>query len=132
MRKTGRPILVSLAGAILALPLIAGVSSATGAAETRRVTERSVTLDKVPPLVKEALLREAGDHQILEVDEISGPNGLSYEAEWLVDGREVEIRVDSAGRIMGGPDAGEDEDEETEDAGGDDPEGAEDDDQPGN
>ena len=64
-------------------------SAAAGDREEKCV-ERDVTLDELPPAVKAAILDAAGAHKIRELEEVTRPDGVFYEAEWLVDGKEVE------------------------------------------
>ncbi len=80
--------------------------------------ERPVTLEEVPPAVKATVLELAGDHPILEIEEVRIRQGIYYEAEWLVDDMEIEILVAGDGgllcRSVEEPDR-EDEDEDEED-----------------
>jgi len=62
--------------------------------------ERSVTLDRVPTAVRKAIRKEAGDYEVKEVEEITAGNVVTYEAEWVVDGDEVEITVAADGNLL--------------------------------
>jgi hypothetical protein len=60
---------------------------------------RAVSLDMVPAPVKATILKEAGDHKVTEVEEITKGAATTYEADWLVEGEEVEIRVAADGTL---------------------------------
>ncbi|MHC4129609.1 MAG: hypothetical protein ACYTE6_02615 [Planctomycetota bacterium] len=89
--------------------------------------EEQVTLDQIPPAVRAAILREAGDGIILEmVREIEDGQEI-FEAEILVDGATVvEVEFAPDGRVLEretrGVDEDDDEDGDDED---DEDEGAE-------
>lgn len=70
-------------------------------ANTPREQEREITLDQLPAAVKAIVLEEAGDHQILEVEEVRLGADLYYEADWLADGMEVEVQVAPDGTLIG-------------------------------
>lgn len=66
------------------------------------VTERNVALSQVPQAVRKTLLKAAGAHAIREIEELTTREGHKiYEAEWIADGREVEVRVTAAGKLIG-------------------------------
>lgn len=65
-------------------------------------TEKEVTLEQVPKAVKDTILKEAGDHKITEIEEVSKDGKvIYYEAEWKVGRKEVEIMVDPNGKLLG-------------------------------
>lgn len=64
-------------------------------------SERQISLDDVPEAAREVILREAGDHAIREVEEVTAADGVTYQAEWIDGTNEVEIRVAPDGRILG-------------------------------
>jgi hypothetical protein len=75
---------------------------ATGvlAGEHKDKDEKNVTIDQVPAAVKAAILKEAGDNKIKE-SEAETKNGTTvYEAEWVADGKEVEIKVSADGAVL--------------------------------
>ena len=64
--------------------------------------EKEVTLDQVPAAVKATILKEAGDHKITEIEEISKDGKVvCYEAEWKVEDKEIEIMVAPDGTLLG-------------------------------
>lgn len=62
--------------------------------------EREVKLEDLPEAVKEAILEEAGENEILEIEEVQSDGRLYYEADWLEDGKEVEIQVGIDGSLI--------------------------------
>lgn len=78
----------------------------------KKCTERDVTIDQVPAAVKAAILEAAGSHEIRELEEVTRPDGIVYEAEWMVDGKEVEIEVASDGTVL---DSDEEEHDDVDD-----------------
>ncbi len=104
------------------LLMVAGLALCIGAVATQRMVEgeREVTLAEVPELVKAAILAQAQGNTINEI-EVEVENGQQvYEAEVIVNGREVDIRVAADGTVLG---------EETDDEDGDDDDEADDDDE---
>ncbi len=66
-----------------------------------RKTEKDVTIDQVPTAVKATILKEAGDHKIEEIEEVSRDGKVVYyEAEWKADGKEIEIEVAPDGKLL--------------------------------
>jgi hypothetical protein len=101
---------------LIGLLLITLSAGAGDLKQKKKYVERDVTLDELPEAVKTAILGEAGTHKIRELEEVTGPDGVVYEAEWLVDGEEVEIAVAPDGTILQSGDDqngddGEDDDE---------------------
>jgi len=77
--------------------------------------EREVTLDEVPAAVKATILSEAGEHEIKDIDEITKDNEVIYEAEWIVDGQEIVIKVAADGTLISkGVEPADDDDDEEE------------------
>jgi hypothetical protein len=77
--------------------------------------EREITLEEVPEAARSAILNEAGENPVSEVDEVVIGEETYFEAEWIVEGREVEIRVTAEGTIVGREiedEDGDDDDEE--------------------
>lgn len=73
--------------------------------------EREVSLDQVPEAVREAILRHAGEHRVREVELQTRGGRRYYEAEWMENGREVEIAVAPDGTVLGRGEEGEDDDD---------------------
>jgi hypothetical protein len=63
--------------------------------------ERAVFLDDVPEPARQAILREAGEHKVLEVDEVTVEGLKYYDAEWREGGKEVEVTVTADGKVVG-------------------------------
>jgi len=59
--------------------------------------ERAVSLDKVPAKVKATILKAAGKNKVEEIEEVTL---TLYEAEWVVDGKEVEVTVTAGGKLL--------------------------------
>jgi hypothetical protein len=77
--------------------------------------EHEITLDEVPEAARSAILNEAGENPIREVDEIVIGEETYFEAEWIAEGREVEVRVTADGDVIGREIEDSDDEEEDED-----------------
>jgi len=102
------------AGALFALAAGPVVEKEAQDAEVEQ--EREISLDEVPEAARIVILEEAGEHQVLEVEEIIVEGEVFFEAEWIAGGKEVEITVTRDGQVAGrevedidDEDAGEDE-----------------------
>jgi uncharacterized membrane protein YkoI len=62
--------------------------------------EVKLTLDQVPPAVKAAILAEAGDNPIKEIEAETKNGKTVYEAEWVSGGKEIELKVAADGTIL--------------------------------
>jgi uncharacterized membrane protein YkoI len=88
---------------------LAGATSLTVRAQNAR--EKEVSLDQVPAAVRATILNEAAGAEITEIEKESNDGRITYEAEFLIGGREVEIQVAPDGTLL----ARETEDEDDED-----------------
>ncbi|MBN1509656.1 MAG: PepSY-like domain-containing protein [Sedimentisphaerales bacterium] len=82
--------------------------------------EQRVSLDQLPPVVKATILAEAKGAKIKEIERETTKNGAVYEAEWVENGHDVEIKVAPDGKILKREveqedDADDDDDDEEED-----------------
>jgi len=94
-----------------------------GAVATRQAMdgETEVSIDKVPAAVKATILAEAEGGTIGEI-EMETENGRTvYEADVIIDGREIEIQVAPDGTLLG-TETEDDEGDDDEDEGDDDDE----------
>ncbi len=62
--------------------------------------EKKVSLDQVPEAVKKATLKEAGSNPIREIEVETRHGRTIYEAEWIADGKEVEIKLSKDGKVL--------------------------------
>jgi len=62
--------------------------------------EEEISLDDVPAAVKATILEEAGDADIEEVVKETEDGQIIYEAEFEVDGKEIEIEVAEDGTLL--------------------------------
>jgi hypothetical protein len=76
--------------------------------------ERELSLEQLPDPVRETILRHAAGHRVREVEMHTRGGKRFYEAEWMENGREVEVSVDPSGKVLG-QEIEEEEDEEWED-----------------
>ena len=109
---------------LIGLLVAAGLALCIGAVATQQTAqeEREVSIDQVPAAVKAAILAQAGTGTIEEV-ELGNENGqIIYEADVIIDGQEVEIKVAPDGTLV----AKDGENDEADDEG--DAEEADDDD----
>ena len=92
--------------AILALSVVAGT-------DLLSQDEEEVSLDAVPAAVKATILEEADGAEVMEVEREVEDGKVVYEAEFMVDGQEVEIGVAEDGTLLSRE--ADDEDEEGDD-----------------
>ncbi|MHC4982976.1 MAG: hypothetical protein ACYTF6_07390 [Planctomycetota bacterium] len=91
--------------------------------------EKTLTIDQVPAAVKATILKEAGNNEIKEIEEETEDGQTVYEAEWIADGKEVEIEVAPDGKLLEKEvEEDKDADEEDEDDEDDDEDDEEDED----
>jgi uncharacterized membrane protein YkoI len=69
-----------------------------------------VSIDQVPDVVKATILAEAGDGTIVEIEMENEDGQTIYEADVIIAGQEIEIKVAADGTLLGK--AIEDDDEE--------------------
>jgi len=95
-----------------------------GAIATQKIldNERQVSIEQVPPAVKTALLAEAGGGAIKEIEAETEDGRTVYEAEVVMNGVEVDIRVAADGTVLGRESEDKDDDD-ADDADDDDAEG---------
>ena len=91
--------------AILALSVVAGTELLS--------QEEEVSLDEVPAAVKATILKEADGAEIEKVEREIEDGKVVYEAEFMVDGQEIEIEVAEDGTLLSRE--VDDEDEEGDD-----------------
>ena len=85
-------------------------------------TEVEISLDDVPAAVKATILKAAGGAKITEVEKETANGVTTYEAEFVADGKEVEITVGADGKLLkkeaedddDGDDVDDDDDEDEE------------------
>jgi hypothetical protein len=108
-RRVSIPLLtVAILGFCLAIvgPVAAGADE----------EEREVTLDQVPAAVKETILEQAEGNELTEIEEVSRDGKVvHYEAEWEVDGKEIEIVVSPDGKLLEREVEDDEDDDEDED-----------------
>jgi uncharacterized membrane protein YkoI len=63
-------------------------------------TEVEISLDDVPAAVKATILKAAGGAKIAEVEKEIANGVTTYEAEFVADGKEVEITVAADGKLL--------------------------------
>jgi len=85
------------------LPLIGlGVVGALAfAAWAAQEDEEQVTLDQVPAAVKATILKESAGGKITEIERETKDGKTVYEAEFLLNGNEIEIKVAPDGTLLG-------------------------------
>jgi len=62
--------------------------------------EVTVTIDQVPAPVRDTIRAEAGDNPIKEIEAETKNGQTIYEAEWVADGKEVELKLSADGKII--------------------------------
>ncbi len=71
-----------------------------GAASGLAWDEEEVRLDQVPAKVRATLLKLAGDAKITEVERETHHGITTYEAEWEVNGLEIEVELTASGEVI--------------------------------
>ncbi len=66
-----------------------------------RPARKTVTLDQVPAAVKATILKEAAGAKVKEIERETKDGQTVYEAEFLRDGREIEIAIAPDGTLLG-------------------------------
>jgi len=77
--------------------------------------EVKVTLDQVPAAVKAAILKAAGGAKIKEIEKEVKKGKVVYEAEFVADGKEIEIKVAPDGKLLGRKVEADDDDDDDDD-----------------
>ncbi len=93
--KNGKTIEVKIRsdGTVLA-------QEAKGDDENEDRHEEKVALDQAPPAVKQAILKEAGNNPVKEVKIETEDGQTVYKAEWVADGKGIELKLSVDGKIM--------------------------------
>ena len=63
--------------------------------------EEEVTLDQVPAAVKATILKESAGGKITEIERETKNGQTLYEAEFLLDGQKIEIKIAPDGSLLG-------------------------------
>jgi uncharacterized membrane protein YkoI len=88
----------------LALAVVAGGASLAwswASEDEGQEKERKITLDQAPSRVKATILKAAGKSKIAEIEEITRGKDKFYEAAWIQDGKEIEVKVAPDGTLLG-------------------------------
>ena len=115
-----------LVAGVLGLGVVGALTSSAWAEEAKKKgeaeeEEKEVTLDQVPAAVRATILKEAGENKVEEIEVEIKDGREVYEAEWKVDGKEVEIKVAADGTLLkkkiesDDDEEGDDADEEDDD-----------------
>jgi uncharacterized membrane protein YkoI len=79
-----------------------------------RNTEQKTILDGIPQASKEAILKIAGNNEVTGIEVITKNGVKMYEAEWMENGKEVEVLVDENGKLVSKKAEEDEEAEESE------------------
>ncbi|MFH1748337.1 MAG: PepSY-like domain-containing protein [Planctomycetota bacterium] len=79
--------------------------------------EQKVTLDQVPAAVKATILKESAGGKITEIESETKDGKTVYEAEFMLNGQEIDIKIAQDGTLLGREveEEGDDEDDLTVD-----------------
>ena len=86
---------------LAAFALVALAAEPPVVQEVEEESEREISLEEIPEAARVVILREAGDHPVVEAEEVVIDGKIYYEAEWIEEDEEVEIRVAPDGTIAG-------------------------------
>jgi uncharacterized membrane protein YkoI len=110
---------------LLGALLVAGLMLGVGAVATQRMIDNEVemSIDDVPAAARAAILAQAQSNAIREVVMETENGAAVYEAEVVIGGKEVDIRVAADGAVLGqeaddeeGDDEADDEEEEADES----------------
>ena len=82
----------------IGLSAVGMMSLGAGAA---RADEQEVTLDQVPAAVKATILKESAGGKITEIERETTDGKTVYEAEFILNGEEIEIEIAPDGTLLG-------------------------------
>jgi len=94
----------AIVGGVIATIALAGLATAQ--------EEVEVSLDQVPKVVQETILREAAGAKITEIEQETKDGKTMYEAEFERDGRTMELKIAPDGRLLGRKFENEDDDDD--------------------
>ncbi len=105
----------------VAAVILAGLVLSLGALASRQMAEQetSVTLEQVPAPVRATLLSQGGTIEEIEMETENGQT--TYEADVIIDGKKLEVKLAPDGSVIGK----ETDDEDSEEQGDDEEEGEE-------
>lgn len=94
-----------------AIGLVVLVMGILGAVTALAYDEVKVTLKEVPDAVRATILREAGDAKVTEIERETKNGKTTYEAEFVQNGKEIEIKIAPDGTLLGREVEDQDDDE---------------------
>ena len=104
---------------LISLITVVCLALCIGAVATKQALdgEKEITIDEVPAAVKATILTEADGAPIQEIEMETADGKTVYEAEVIIDGKEVEIEVAPDGTLLGkkiedDEDEGDDDDDD--------------------
>jgi hypothetical protein len=62
--------------------------------------ESAISLDKAPQAVQDTINKEAGADVVKDIDVITKGDETIYKAEWTENGKEIDLKVASDGKII--------------------------------
>ena len=80
--------------------LFGGLATLTLGTLAIGLEEVDVTLDQVPDAVRQTILREAAGATITEIERETRNGKTTYEAEFMSNGREIEIKIAPDGTVL--------------------------------
>lgn len=85
---------------VLLLVALSAIGLVTFVAWAEQEQEEQVTLDQVPAAVKAAILKESAGGEITEIEVKTEGGKTFYEAEFVRDGKKIEIKVAPDGTLL--------------------------------
>ena len=95
---------------------------------TAVLADEEVSLEQVPAAVRAAIEKHAGQGEIVKIERETEDGRVVYEAEVIVNGKEVEFQVSATGEYLGAEAEDEDKDKDEDEDGDEDGDEDEDDD----
>ncbi len=84
----------------LASPFVADVLAGDKDKEEKEKNEEKVTLDQCPQAVQDTIKKEAAGGTIKEIEKETENGVTIYEAEFVKDGKTIEIEVAADGKLL--------------------------------
>lgn len=94
------------------LLLLVGLSALGLMSYAAWADEEEVSIDQVPAAVKATILKEAAGAKITEIERETKDGKTIYEAEFLQDGKEIELKIAPDGTLLGRKIEEEEDDED--------------------
>lgn len=93
---------IAVPASAIGLAFLIGSAAISKSELSEEDSDITVTMDQVPDQIRSVILKEAKDHEIVEVEQVldGAGNVVYYEAEWIDGSTEYEVTVELTGKIV--------------------------------